>query len=327
MRGYASARPVFMLVSLLWFGLGLSLLILGADWFLRGASGVALRYGISPFVVGLLIIGFGTSAPELAVNVSAVWRGSYDLALGNVVGSNIANVGLIVGLSALIAPLVVHMRLLRVEAPMLILVGVLLWVLCLDGRLGRGDAVVLLLGFVGLLVYVGRTARMESEDVQAEFGDHAKSRPGLKRNLAKLAIGLAVLLLGADLMVDSAVALARMWGWSELVIGLTVVAIGTSLPELASSLIAVRRGQNDIAVGNVVGSCLFNVLLILGITASIHPLPVDPQLLWVHLPIMVLFLASLYPILYRGLNVQRFEGAFLLLAFVGFTGWQVWSAT
>jgi cation:H+ antiporter len=326
MRRYAPT-PSPMLVSLLWFGLGLSLLILGADWFLRGASGVALRYGISPFVVGLLIIGFGTSSPELAVNVSAVWRGSYDLALGNVVGSNIANIGLIVGLSALIAPLAVHMRLLRVETPLMILVGILLWVLCLDGLLGRGDALVLLLGFAGLLVYVARTARMESADVQAEFGDHAKTRPGLKRNLAKLVIGLAVLLLGADLMVDSAVLLARMWGWSELLIGLTVGAIGTSLPELASSLLAARRGQVDIAVGNVVGSCLFNILLILGITAMIHPLPVDPQLLWVQLPVMVLFLAALYPILRQGLNVRRGEGAILLLAFIGFTGWQVWSAT
>jgi cation:H+ antiporter len=325
---YATARPPtdYMLVPLLWFGLGLTLLILGADWFLRGASGVALRYGISPFVVGLLIIGFGTSSPELAVNVSAVWRGSYDLALGNVVGSNIANIGLIVGLSALIAPLAVHMRLLRVEAPLMILTGALLWVLCLDGRLGRGDALLLLLGFVGLLVYVARTARMESQEVQSEFGDLAQTRPGLKRNLAKLVVGLAVLLLGADLMVDSAVTLARLWGWSELLIGLTVVAIGTSLPELASSLLAARRGQTDIAVGNVVGSCLFNILLILGVTASIHPLPVASTLLWVQLPVMVVFSAALYPILCRGLNVQRSEGALLLLAFVGFTSWQVWSA-
>jgi cation:H+ antiporter len=315
-----------MLVSLAWFGLGLALLILGADGFLRGASGIALRYGISPFVVGLLIIGFGTSAPELAVNVSAVWRGSYDLALGNVVGSNIANIGLIVGVSALISPLAVHMRLLRVEAPLMILVGLLLWVLCLDGTLSRGNAAVLLFGFVSMLIYVGRTARLESDQVQSELGDLATSRPGLKRSLLKLVLGLAVLLLGADLMVDSAVALARLWGWDELVIGLTVVAIGTSLPELASSLIAAARGQTDIAVGNVVGSCLFNILLILGVTASIHPLPVANTLLWLELPVMILFSAALYPILRRGLNVQRGEGALLLTAFVGFIGWQVWAA-
>jgi cation:H+ antiporter len=315
-----------MLVTVAWFGLGLILLILGADWFLRGASGIALRYGISPFVVGLLIVGFGTSAPELAVNVSAVLRQSYDLALGNVVGSNIANIGLIVGVSALISPLVVQMRLLRVEAPLMILVGVLLWVLCINGVLGRGDAAVLLIGFVALLVYVGRTARLESPAVQEELGELAVKRPGLKRSLLKLVIGLAVLLLGADLMVDSAVYLARIWGWSELVIGLTVVAIGTSLPELASSLIAAWRGQTDIAVGNVVGSCLFNVLLILGVTAMIHPLPVDSRLLWVEIPIMILFAAVLYPILRRGLNVQRWEGGMLLTAFVAFTGWQVYAA-
>jgi cation:H+ antiporter len=315
-----------MLVSLAWFGLGLALLIVGADWFLRGASGIALRYGISPFVVGLLIVGFGTSAPELAVNVAAVWRGSYDLALGNVVGSNIANIGLIVGVSALISPLAVHMRLLRVEAPLMILVGVLLWVLCLDGVLSRGNAAVLLLGFIAMLIYVGRTARLESTQVQNELGDLVNERPGLKRSLFKLAIGLAVLLLGAHLMVDAAVALARLWGWSELVIGLTVVAIGTSLPELASSLLAAARGQTDIAVGNVVGSCLFNVLLILGVTASIHPLPVATTLLWFELPVMILFSAALYPILRRGLNVQRSEGALLLACFIAFIAWQVWSA-
>jgi len=314
-----------MLITLLWFGLGLTLLILGADWFLRGASGVALRYGISPFVVGLVIIGFGTSAPELAVNVSAVLRQNYDLALGNVVGSNIANVGLILGVSALLAPLTVHMRLLRVEAPLMILVGTLLWVLCLDGVLGRGDAILLLFGFAGLLTYVARTARLEPDTVQEELGDLALRRPGLKRNLAKLAVGLAVLLYGADLMVDSAVILARLWGMSELVIGLTVVAVGTSLPELASSLLAARRGQTDIAVGNVVGSCLFNILLILGVTATIHPLPVAPSMRWIELPVMVAFCAVLYPIIRRGLSVQRWEGSLLLLAFAGFTGWQVMS--
>ncbi len=315
-----------MLSPLLWFGLGLVLLIFGTDGFLRGASGVALRYGISPFVVGLVIIGFGTSAPELAVNLSAALRGSYDLALGNVVGSNIANIGLILGLSALIAPLVVHMRLIRVEAPLMILVAGLLWVLCLDRTLGRGDAILLLTGFVGLLTYVARTARDEPDTVQQEFGDVALRRPRLKRNIAKLLLGLAVLLFGADLMVDSAVALARQWGMSELVIGLTVVAIGTSLPELASSLLAAWRGQNDIAVGNVVGSCLFNVLLILGTTAAIHPLPVAESLRWTEMPVMIGLSLLLYPILRRGLRMERWEGALLLTAFVAFTGWQVMSS-
>ncbi len=312
-----------LLTALASFALGLLLLLLGADSFLKGASGVALRYGISPFVIGLTIVGFGTSAPEMSVNLSAALRGSYDLAMGNVVGSNIANIGLILGCSALVAPLVVQMRLLRVEAPLVIGVSVVLWILCLDGALGRGDALLLLAGFGWLTWYIFRTAREEPDQVQMELAEIAETRPGLARNLVRLGVGLALLVYGATEMVESAVVMARIFGMSELVIGLTVVAIGTSLPELASSLVAAFRGQTDVALGNVMGSNLFNILLILGTTASIHPLPVASTMRWIELPVMVMFAVLLYLMLRRDLIVQRKEGLVLLVLFGAFTAGQV----
>ena len=310
-----------MLEAIIWFGLGIVILLLGADSFLKGASGLALRFGISPFVVGLTIVGFGTSAPELAVNLSAVWRGSTELALGNVVGSNIANVGLILGSCALIAPLAVHLRLVRVEGPLMVGAGLLLWALCFDGELGRFDAAILLIAFAGVMTSVARSARDESPAVQAEFCDYARTNKELARNLLRLAVGLAALVYGAKEMVDAALILARIWGWSELLIGLTVVAIGTSLPELASSLLAVWRGQNDIAVGNVVGSNLFNILLILGCTASIQPLPVSGSMLSVELPIMCGFMLIAYLTMGRKMRITRGEGALMLIAFVGCNAW------
>ncbi len=312
-----------LLTALAGFALGLLLLLLGADSFLKGASGVALRYGISPFVIGLTIVGFGTSAPELSVNLSAALRGSYDLAMGNIVGSNIANIGLILGCSALVAPLLVQMRLLRVEAPLVIGVSVVLWILCLDGALGRGDALLLLAGFGWLTWYIFRTAREEPDQVQMELAEVAETRPGLARNLLRLGVGLALLVYGASEMVESAVVMARIFGMSELVIGLTVVAIGTSLPELASSLVAAFRGQTDVALGNVMGSNLFNILLILGATAAIHPLPVSGSMRWIELPVMVGFAVLLYLMLRRDLVVQRKEGVALLVLFAAFTAGQV----
>jgi len=315
-----------LLTALAGFALGLVLLLLGTDSFLKGASGVALRYGISPFVIGLTIVGFGTSAPELTVNMLAAWRGSYDIALGNVVGSNIANIGLILGCAALVAPLVVECRLLRVEAPLLIGVSVLTWALCLNGVLGRGDGLLLLAGFVWLMWYIFRNAKAEPASVQLEMAEIAETRPGLKRNLTRLIIGLAVLVYGANEMVEAAVVMARMWGMSELLIGLTVVAIGTSLPELASSVMAAWRGQTDVAMGNVIGSNLFNLLLILGLTATIHPLPVPNSLLLIELPAMIAIAVLLYFMLRIDLKVDRREGVVLLALFGAFMTAQIMMA-
>lgn len=308
------------------FALGLLLLVLGADSFVRGASGVAIRFGISPFVVGLVLVGLGTSAPELAVNLTAAFDGRYEIAIGNVVGSNIANIGLILGVSALIAPLAVHARLIRIEVPLVIAVSAGLWLLSLDGVIGRFDSAILLLGLVGLLVLIARDSKREPAHVQAELSEAASTQPGLKLNLIRLAAGLALLLYGSQQMVDAAVHLATFWGMSELLIGLTIVAIGTSLPELAASAVAAWRGHADIALGNVVGSNLFNILLILGVTALVHPLPVGASSLHVDLPIMIGFALLLYPIVRSGRVVSRNEAALLLVAYAGFLGLQFYLA-
>ncbi|MDP1697565.1 MAG: calcium/sodium antiporter [Xanthomonadaceae bacterium] len=315
-----------MLVELGQFALGLLLLVLGADSFVRGASGLAIRFGISPFVVGLVLVGLGTSAPELSVNLTAAFAGRYEIAIGNVVGSNIANIGLILGVSALIAPLAVNARLIRIEVPLLIAVSVGLWLLSLDGLIGRIDAVILLIGLAGLLVLIARDSKLESTQVQDELTEAASTQTGLKLNLIRLVAGLALLLYGSQQMVDAAVKLATLWGMSELLIGLTIVAIGTSLPELAASAMAAWRGHSDIALGNVVGSNLFNILLILGATAAIHPLSVGHSSLRIDLPLMIGFALLLYPIVRSGRVVSRNEAMLLLLAYAGFLALQFFLA-
>ncbi len=315
-----------MALELLWFGLGLVLLGVGADSVLRAASGIALRFGIPPFIVGLTIVGFGTSAPELAVNLSAAWQGRSDVALGNIVGSNIANVGLILGLSALFVPLAVHMRLLRVETPLVIAAGAVLWLLAVDGRLGRIDAAILLTAFVAFIVYALRSSGSEPVAVQQELATAAGSQAPAWINALRFVLGLAVMVYGADLMVDSAVSIARMAGLSELLIGLTIIAIGTSIPELATSLLAALRRQNDIAVGNVLGSCLFNLLLVLGATSMLLPMAVPGSLLQIEIPVMIAFSILLYPMIVRDLCIRRGEGAFLLVGYLAFLGLLVWTA-
>jgi cation:H+ antiporter len=313
--------PVLAHVGL--FVLGLLVLAAGAESFIRGAVRVARKFGVSPFVIGLTLVGFGTSAPELVVNLSAAFNGKPDIAVGNVVGSNIANVGLILGLAAVVRTLTAHMRLLKVETPLVLAASVAVWVMALDGDLGRFDAAILLAGFAGIMAFIARTARKEPPAVKQEIGKAVPKPERMAVSVLFLLVGLGGLVGGAELMVRSAVAVATSWGVSEAVIGLTVVAVGTSLPELASSVAAAYRGQSDIAVGNVVGSNLFNLLLILGATAAITPLPVDPVLLRFDLPAMVGFAVLLLLVLVNGLKVYRWEGAVLLLAYAGFIGWAV----
>jgi cation:H+ antiporter len=312
-----------MLLEILWFGIGLALLLWGADVLVRGASGLALRFGVSPFVVGVTLVGFGTSAPELTINLTAVAGGFYDLAVGNVVGSNIANIGMVLGASALIAPLTVRMRLLKVETPMLLLVSALFWLMCMDGGIGRIDAGVLLLGFIGMLMMVARDARLEPDSVLDELEGAAREAAAPRLNSLRVILGLILMVFASRLMVGSAVTLAELMGVSQLVIGLTVVAIGTSLPELATSLVAAYRGEVDIAIGNIIGSCLFNILLIIGVSAAVHPLQVNPDLLWVELPMMLAFAVLLYPMMQADLRIDRREGALLMAAFLAFLAFEV----
>lgn len=306
-----------MMLHVLLFVVGVALLAVGADVFVRGAAGLAERFGISPFVIGLVVVGFGTSTPELAVTLGAALKGNTDIALGNVVGSNIANIGLILGLSALVAPMAIRLRLLQVELPALIVLHLALFAMVWNGSVGRFDGLVLMAGFLAFMIFVLRSARAETPLVQAEFAANEPPVPhALWITLGFVVGGLALLMLGAKVAVDAAVVLAKLWGLSDLVIGLTVVAVGTSAPEIASSIAAARRGQSDIAIGNVVGSNLYNVLFILGATALVQPIPATaPTLRMLDLPVLVGLSILLWPLALKDMRLTRGNGAFLLLAY------------
>lgn len=308
-----------MLLQVVLFIVGLLILAGGAEALIRGAVRVARALGVSPFIVGFTVIGFGTSAPELVVSFSAALSGSSEIALGNVVGSNIANVGVVLGVAATVAPLAARMRLLKVEVPLVIGVSLLLWALCWDGHLGRIDGAVLLIGFVGLIAYMYRSARAEPPEVKEELGLAVADKMRVWVAVLLVVVGLCGLVGGAHLMVTAAVELARSMGASEWVIGLTVVAVGTSVA-------GARRGEADIVLGNVAGSNLFNVLLILGATVVVQPMDVPATARTVKLPAMAGFAVLLMLVVANGLRVHRWEGALLLAAYAGFIAWQVTGA-
>jgi cation:H+ antiporter len=283
----------------------------------RGASHLAAAMRIPPLVIGLTVVAYGTSAPELAVSVSSAFSGTADLALGNVIGSNIFNVLFILGAAAMVAPLVVQERLVRIDVPLMIGLSVLLFVLGLDGRIGRVDGILLAAGAVTytvLLIRAGRGAAPQGEQAEAP-GAGARH---WAVDLLLIAAGLGLLVLGSRWLVGGAVAVARVLGVSELIIGLTVVAAGTSLPEVATSLMAAFRGERDIAVGNVVGSNVFNILSVLGFSAVVAPdgIPVSPAALAFDLPVMIAVAVACLPIFFTGLRIERWEGA-LFIAFYG----------
>ena len=298
---------------------GLVLLVGGADAFVRGASALALRLGWSPLVVGFTVVAFGTSAPELAVSLEAAFGGSGDLALGNVLGSNVANVGLILGASALVRSAAVAPDLLRRDVPALLIASVVLAGLLLDDRLSRADGTVLLLGLVG---YVAFTLRQSDSAAAEGLEAPAEARAASGWRTAALSLGgLIALVLGADVLIGGATGLAATLGVPEPVIGLTLVAVGTSLPELATSLTAALRGQADLAVGNVVGSNIFNVLGVLGTSALVRPLVATEGAAtagWTGTGAVVAaaLLASL--LLWTGRRLDRWEGAVLLAAYAAY---------
>ena len=311
-----------MTVILLSLLAGLILLYFGAEGLIRGASSLALRLGITPLVVGLTVVAFGTSAPELVVSTKAVASGQGDIAIGNVVGSNIFNIAVILGLSALLRPMKIRVQLLKFDMPVMLLVTAACLLLFLDGRLGRLEAGLL---FAGIIIYtiinVVMARRETSKLVEKEFeeGTPRKSRHPLLD--AGLVIGgLALLILGARLFVDGAVDLARLWGVSEAVIGLTIVAAGTSLPELATSVLAAIRKEDDIAIGNIVGSNVFNVLAILGVSGLISPLS-SGGVTAVDFGVMLGVAFLLLPLMHTGLRLVRWEGAFFLALYGGYVWW------
>ncbi len=316
------------------FVLGLVLLVAGAELLVRGASRLAARLGISPLVIGLTVVAFGTSAPELAVTVQAGLAGQADIAVGNIVGSNIFNVLFILGLAALIVPLVVSQQLVRLEVPLMIGVSVLFLVMALDGRISGFDGMLLFAGIVAYTVFTVRQSRKESAAVQAEYaqeyGDGQSAERGrLPLQIALIVAGLVLLVLGAHWLVEGAVAFARHFGVSELIIGLTIVAVGTSLPEVATSIVAALRGERDIAVGNVVGSGIFNILAIAGIASMVTPggLEVAPALIRFDIPVMIAVALACLPIFASGHLIARWEGALFLGYYAAYVLYLILAAT
>ncbi|MHC9085684.1 sodium:calcium antiporter [Luteimonas sp. RIT-PG2_3] len=296
---------------------GLLLLALGGDSIVKSASGLAQRFGASPFVAGLLLISFATSLPELAVNARAVFTGDIHLALGNAVGSNIANLGLTLGVAALAAPLLLRMRLL---SPLLVLLAVAtlaLIVFGLDGSISRVEGGVLLLGYVAMLVFVLARGRREASEVQQAIADYATTPTGLWLGVARFVIAAALLFFGAKYVVQSAGALGVAWGWTPLLVGLLPVAIGTALPEVAAAIAAARRGRGDIVAGHVIGSSLFNLLVVVGGMAAFRPLSLPESFVRLELPAAIAFVLVLYPLLRGDLRISRIEGGVLVAAFAG----------
>lgn len=312
---------------------GFVLLVGGAELLVRGAVQLAAAAGISPLVVGLTVVAFGTSAPELAVGIQSARAGQPDLMLGNVVGSNISNVLLILGLSALITPLVVHQNLIRLDVPIMIGGAILMLLLAVDGTISRFDGFALAALLFVYIIWSVRVSRKETKAIKDEYVE-AYREPSKKRMhpilaLAFIIIGLVTLVVGAGWIVDGAVVLARILGVDELLIGLTVVAVGTSLPELATSVVASIRGERDIAVGDVVGSNIFNVFGVLGASAAFSPhgIAVAPAAFRFDIPVMIAACGACLPIFFHGHRISRWEGALLLFHYVAYVVYLVLTAT
>lgn len=286
-----------LLLAIAALALGFVILVKGANWLVDGAVAIARRLHISPLIVGLTIVAFGTSAPELAVNMLASASGATQIVFGNIIGSNIANIGLILGIAALIRPIKVHSEVLVREIPLMILGSLVLLIMVADrwldsqpALISRSDGLIMLAFFAIFFYALIITAVRQRHDASSGGNDKVKESQKLntKRSVLMVLMGLAALIIGGRLVVDQAATLARLAGWSEAFIGLTIVAIGTSLPELVTSIVAARKGESDIALGNVVGSNIFNILFILGLSAVIHPIA-SPEMATVDVGVMIGF--------------------------------------
>lgn len=310
---------------------GFILLVLGAEVLVRGAARLAARFGISPLIIGLTVVAFGTSAPEMAVSTQSAFMGQGDIAIGNVIGSNIFNVLVVLGLSALIIPLIVSRQLVRFDVPIMIAAGFLAWFLAMDGSYSRLDGFILfacIISYTGYLIYSSLKTRtsgqttMLDDEFSAEINPH---RFASLINVTYLLAGLVLLVVGSNLLVSGAVSLAQALGMSELVIGLTIIAVGTSLPELATSLIAAWKGERDMAVGNIIGSNLFNVLAVLGLAGLVSPekIPVASNAILFDFPVMMAVMVACLPIFFSGYRINRWEGALFLGYYVAYTSYLI----
>ncbi|HAX70507.1 MAG TPA: calcium/sodium antiporter [Anaerolineales bacterium] len=313
---------------------GLALLVLGADWLVRGASQLAAKIGISPLVIGLTVVAFGTSAPEMAVSVQSTLAGQADIALGNVVGSNIFNILFILGVSAIITPLIVQQQLVRLDVPIMIGISILTYFLSLDGVINRFEGIILFAGIIAYTIFLIIQSRKENKAVEQEYAQEysAKADNGWKSwviNIGLVGLGLTLLVVGSDFLVNSSIEIARWLGVSELVIGLTIVAAGTSMPEVATSVTAALKGERDIAVGNVVGSNIFNILAVLGLGGSVAPagLVVSSAALNFDIPVMIAIAVACFPVFFTGGQIYRWEGALFLAYYVIYTAYLIMNAT
>ena len=322
-----------MLMQAIWFVVGLAGLYYAAEWLVRGSSRIARSFGVTPVVVGMTVVAFGTSAPELVVSAVAAIRGQSDVAVGNVIGSNIMNIALILGVCAVMVPIHVDRSFIRREIPIMIAVAFVVPVVAWNGGISRLEALLLVAGFVIFTASSIRSAKLEPESAQTEFRDFEEKagwepEPDEKLwfDVVLVVIGILGLVVAAHLLVTAAVFFARVVGVSELVVGLTVVAVGTSLPELATSIVAARRSEPEIALGNVIGSNICNVLLILGVAATIRPITVAPGLLWFEIPVSIALSIVLVPLAYPRGRLGRASGVILLLSYVVFTTVLLWQA-
>ncbi len=319
--------------TILLFISGLIILILGADLLVRGASRLAAAFGVAPLVIDLTIVAIGTASPEIAVSLQAAVNGQADLTLGNVLGSNIFNILFILGLTSIVAPIVIAKQLIRKDAPIMMGASLLTFALALDGKLGGMDGVILLILLVAYTVFALRQSRSESVEVQNEYAreyalKEAITAKSMAANIIFILIGLGLLVLGSNWLVDSAVKIARSIGVSELVIGLTIVAVGTSLPEIATSIIAAFKGESDIAVGNAVGSNIFNLLGVLGLGAVVSPagISVTENILRFDFLVMVFVALVTLPVFYLDNRISRAEGGLLLIYYVMYVAYVIMQA-
>lgn len=305
---------------------GLALLVIGADALVRGASKAAAALGISPLVIGLTVVAFGTSAPELAVSVTSGYAGQGDIALGNAVGSNIFNILIILGISAVVTPLAVSSQLVRLDVPLMIGASILLYILGGDGRISSVNGGLLFTGIIIYTLFLIVKSRRESLSGKEEAAlqlnvKHQSIFLQWVINIALVLLGFLLLVVGARWLVNGAVSIARQLGISELIIGLTIVAAGTSMPELATSVVASIRGERDIAVGNVVGSNLFNILCVIGLAGMVTPngIPVAEAALRFDLPVMIAVAVACLPVFFSHSRIDRWEGALFLAYYAAYT--------
>lgn len=315
------------------FSAGLALLIIGAELLVRGASRFAAAIGISPLIIGLTVVAFGTSSPELAVSFKAAIGGQAGIALGNVIGSNIFNILFILGLTALVTPLLVKQQLIRLDVPFMIAASTLLYFMGLNGKVSRPEGLLLFMVLIAYLFFLIRQSRKEIKEVKNEYaGQYGELKGGKGGHFADsllIICGLAFLFLGSGWLVDGAVSMGRYLGVSELVMGLTVLSVGTSLPETVTSIVAGLRGERDIAVGNVVGSNLFNIMGVLGLAALAAPggVEVKAEAIRFDMPVMLAAAVACLPVFFTGNLIARWEGGLFLAYYVAYVLYLVLSAT